>query len=175
MNTTPDNFSDLQVPLERDGSLRDLVRNLSGTLQEVIGLEEASGFISVVGQKMGEQINENYHHALNVSNLNREQVSAVLVDLKQRIHGNFSIVSEDDEKIVLQTTSCPFEDKVIGRPSLCMMTSNVFGTITAQNLGYAKVCLEETIASGAQGCRVVVYLTDSDESAAKDGNEYFKG
>jgi len=153
MNTTPDNFSDLQVPLERDGSLRDLVRNLSGTLQEVIGLEEAS----------------------NVSNLNREQVSAVLVDLKQRIHGNFSIVSEDVEKIVLQTTSCPFEDKVIGRPSLCMMTSNVFGTITAQNLGYAKVCLEETIASGAQGCRVVVYLTDSDESATKDGNEYFKG
>ena len=153
MNTTPDNFSDLQVPLERDGSLRDLVRNLSGTLQEVIGLEEAS----------------------NVSNLNREQVSAALVDLKQRIHGDFSIVSEDDEKIVLQTTSCPFEDKVIGRPSLCMMTSNVFGTITAQNLGYAKVCLEETIASGAQGCRVVVYLTDSDESATKDGNEYFKG
>lgn len=153
MNTTPDNFSDLQVPLERDGSLRDLVRNLSGTLQEVIGLEEAS----------------------NVSNLNREQVSAVLVDLKQRIHGNFSIVSEDVEKIVLQTTSCPFEDKVIGRPSLCMMTSNVFGTITAQNLGYAKVCLEETIASGAQGCRVVVDLTDSDESATKDGNEYFKG
>ena len=153
MNTTPDNFSALQVPLERDGFLRDLVRNLSGTLQEVIGLDEAS----------------------NVSNLNREQVSAALVDLKQRIHGDFSIVSEDDEKIVLQTTSCPFEDKVIGRPSLCMMTSNVFGTITAENLGYAKVSLEETIASGAQGCRVVVYLTDSDESAAKDGNEYFKG
>ena len=77
--------------------------------------------------------------ALNVSSLKREQISAALVDLKQRIKGNFSIVSEDDDKIVLQTTSCPFEDKVVGRPSLCMMTSNVFGTITAENLGYAIV------------------------------------
>jgi predicted ArsR family transcriptional regulator len=175
MNSTQDSLAKLQLPLERDGFLRDLVRNLSGTLQDVIGLEEASGFISVVGQKMGEKINEDYRTALNVSNLNREQVAAVLVDLKQRIHGNFSIVSEDNNKIVLQTTSCPFEDKVIGRPSLCMMTSNVFGTITAENLGYAKVSLEETIASGAQGCRVVVYLSDNDESAAEEGNEYFKG
>ena len=175
MNSPQDSLTTLQLPLERDGFLRDLVRHLSGTLQDVIGLEEASGFISVVGQKMGEKINEDYRTALNVSNLNREQVAAVLVDLKQRIHGNFSIVSEDNNKIVLQTTSCPFEDKVIGRPSLCMMTSNVFGTITAENLGYAKVSLEETIASGAQGCRVVVYLSDNEESTAKEGNEYFKG
>ena len=175
MNSPQDSLTTLQLPLERDGFLRDLVRHLSGTLQDVIGLEEASGFISVVGQKMGEKINDDYRTALNVSNLNREQVAAVLVDLKQRIHGNFSIVSEDNNKIVLQTTSCPFEDKVIGRPSLCMMTSNVFGTITAENLGYAKVSLEETIASGAQCCRVVVYLSDNEESAAKEGNEYFKG
>jgi len=175
MNTLCDNLSSLELPLERDGFLRDLLRHLSGTLQDVVGLEEASGFISVVGQKMGEEINDNYRSALQVENLSREQVAAALVDLKQRINGNFSIVSEDDEKIVLQTTSCPFEEKVLGRESLCMMTSNVFGTISAENLGYAKVYLEETIARGAQGCRVVVYLADNEESAMAEGHEYFKG
>ena len=45
---------DAQVELERDVFLRTLVRELSGTLEEVVGLEEASGFISVVGQHMGE-------------------------------------------------------------------------------------------------------------------------
>lgn len=37
-----------------------------------------------------------------------------------------------------------------------MMTSNVFGMIAASNLGYAKVELQETIAKGASGCRVIV-------------------
>ena len=41
------------VDLERDTFLRTLVRELSGTLENVVGLKEASGFISVVGQTMG--------------------------------------------------------------------------------------------------------------------------
>src|ERR1700722_19386113 len=91
---------DLPIVLERDVFLRTLIRELAGTLQEVVGLEEASGFVSVVGQKVGEQINESYKAALNVSQLNREQVAAVLVDLKRRIQGDFFIVEENDEKIV---------------------------------------------------------------------------
>jgi hypothetical protein len=31
---------------------------------------------------------------------------------------------------------------------MCMMTSNVFGHIAVQNLGYAHVALEQTIARG---------------------------
>jgi hypothetical protein len=54
-----------------------------------------------------------------------------------------------------------------------MMTSNVFGVIAADNLGYAKVSLEETIARGDPGCRVVVYLRPSHESATAHGREYF--
>lgn len=34
-----------------------LMRHLAGTLQKVVGLEEASGFGSVVGQEIGEEIN----------------------------------------------------------------------------------------------------------------------
>ena len=48
------------VDLERDTFLRTLVRELSGTLENVVGLKEASGFIRVVGQTMGRQINEEY-------------------------------------------------------------------------------------------------------------------
>jgi hypothetical protein len=55
-----------------------------------------------------------------------------------------------------------------------MMTSNVFGTIAAENLGYAKVSLEETIATGASGCRVVIYLRQTTESARAEGREYLK-
>lgn len=163
------------VPLERDVFLRTLLRHLAGTLQDVVGLEEASGFVSVVGQKIGDEINRAYTSALAVDRLSREQVADVLVDLKRRIQGDFFIIEEDDEKIVLGNRACPFAEKVVGRPALCMMTSNVFGSIAAENLGYAKVVLEQAIARGDSGCRVVVHLKPSEAAQQAAGREYFKG
>jgi hypothetical protein len=55
-----------------------------------------------------------------------------------------------------------------------MMTSNVFGAIAAENLGYAKIELEETIAQGASGCRVTVYLKSTEDAKRADGREYFR-
>ena len=167
------NISALSVPLERDGFMRSLIRELSGTLQDVVGLEEASGFVSVVGQRIGEAINADYRAALQLETLDRGQVAEVLVDLKRRIRGDFYVIEEDEEKIVLGNRACPFAEKVKGRPAMCMMTSNVFGVIAAENLGYAKVELQETIAGGDQGCRVVVYLQRTEEAQAAKGREYF--
>lgn len=162
------------IPLQRDLFLRTLIRELAGTLQDVVGMDEASGFVSIVGQRIGEQIDQQYKSALNLTNLDRQQVAEVLVDLKRRINGKFYIVEETEDKIVLGNTMCPFEDKVLGRPAMCMMTSNVFGGIAARNLGYAKVELKETIAQGDGGCKVVVYLRPTDESQAAKGREYYK-
>ena len=163
----------LDIPLERDVFLRDLIRELSGLLEEVVGLEEASGFISVVGQRIGSQINDAYKNALQVSKLNTDQIGEVLEDLKHRIQGDFYIIEANENKIVFGNRSCPFADKVKDRPSLCMMTSNVFGTIASENSGYAKVALEQTIAQGDPGCRVVVYLSESTEAERADGREYY--
>ena len=142
---------DADLPLERDLFLRSLLRELAGTLESVVGIEEASGYISVVGAAIGEQIDTAYRDAIHVDRLNRDQVSAVLVDLKRRIQGDFHVLEEAEDRIVLGNRSCPFGTFVEGRPSLCMMTSNVFGSIAAQNLGYARVEIEQSIAAGDQG------------------------
>lgn len=175
MNDAHRSVDELPIALERDGFVRTLLRELSGCLQDVVGLQEASGFISVVGQRIGEQINEQYLAALGVEELTQTQVAQVLVDLKQRIQGDFYIIEESDDKIVLGNRACPFAEKVIGRPSLCMMTSNVFGLIAAENLGYAKVVIEEAIAKGDNGCRVVIHLKSTDDAKAADGREYYQG
>jgi predicted ArsR family transcriptional regulator len=175
MNTVEtDRIARASLPLERDLFLRTLIGHLSGTLQDVVGLPEASGFVTIVGQRVGDELNQQYRGALEVRELTREQVAAVLVDLKRRIQGDFFVVEEKDDKIVLGNRRCPFGDKVIGRPALCMMTSNVFGVIASENLGYAKVVLEETIAQGHPGCRVVVHLRPTPESRASDGREYIR-
>lgn len=161
------------VELERDLFLRSLLRELAGTLESVVGTAEASGYISVVGGAMGESIDQAYRHALAVDRLNRNQVRDVLVDLKRRIQGDFHIIEEREDRIVLGNRACPFGQFVEGRPSLCMMTSNVFGSIAAQNLGYARVEIQEAIAMGHPGCRVVVHLRPS-EDAEMNAREYFR-
>jgi predicted ArsR family transcriptional regulator len=165
--------SSLDIPLERDMFARTVIRELAGTLQDVVGLDDASGYISVVGTAVGEQIDQTYKNAFAVDRLTREQVAEVLVDLKRRIQGDFFILEETEDRIVLGNRVCPFGDLVRDRPSLCMMTSNVFGHIAGQNLGYAAVDLEQTIAEGHPGCRVVVYLRAS-ESVPPTAREYFK-
>ncbi|WP_430009902.1 methanogen output domain 1-containing protein [Methylophaga lonarensis] len=170
-NVSPEN---LDLPLERDFFMRCLARHLSGTLENIIGLAEAEGFISVVGQGIGDEINQLYREALNVEKIPRDQLAAVLVDLKQRIQGNFAVEHDEGAEILLTSTSCPFGDKVVGRESLCMMTSNVFGTICAENTHYAKVVLEKTIARGDAGCKVRVFLEDTEASEKQNGIEYFR-
>jgi hypothetical protein len=171
----PTNLESLPVPLERDVFLRTLVRHLSGALQDVVGLEEASGFVSLVGQRMGDEIGGAYKAALGLSRLDRDTVRDVCLDLKRRIQGDFFVISEDADKIVFGNRACPFAEQVIGRGALCMMTSNVFGTIAAENLGYGKVVLDETIANGDPGCRVTLYLTRTPEAEAAEGREYLRG
>lgn len=168
----PPTPADAAVPLERDIFLRTLLRELSGTLQDVVGLNEASGYISVVGAAIGEQIDGEYRKALAVESLSREQVAAVLVDLKRRIQGDFYIAEETEDRIVFGNRRCPFGDMVRDRPSLCMMTSNVFGHIAAENLGYAAVSLDRTIARGHGECRVTVHLRPNDVDASS--REYFR-
>jgi len=169
------NAEELSVELNRDIFLRNLLRELSGTLEDLVGLEEASGYISLVGQKIGDWLNTEYRREFQTQRLPVDKIARALVDLKARIEGGFELASLDDQKIVLTNTTCPFGDKVIGRKSLCMMTSTVFGTITAENNGYAKVVLNKTIAAGDGSCEVVVYLSPPTNGDALRGIEYYEG
>lgn len=163
------------VPLDRDRFLRSLLRHLSGTLQDVVGLEEAAGLISVVGQEVGEEIGSMYRAHAGTDRLDRGQVEHALVDLKRRIGGDFYVIERSEDAVVLGNRRCPFGAAVVGRPSLCMMTSNVFGSIAAHDLGYAKVELQETIAGGDRECRVVVHLSETPAARAAEGREYYRG
>lgn len=158
------------VPLDRDRFLRQLLGYLSESLQQVAGLDQAEGLVSIVGQKMGDEFNTHYRQALQLNRLDTNQIAAVLVDLKQRIEGDFFLIHVDEQQIVLGNRRCPFGKAVEGRPALCMMTSNVFGVITAENNGYARVDIQKAIANGDSQCRVVVNLKAGQSGA---GREYF--
>lgn len=169
----PNTVFDADTGLDRDLFLRTLLRELAGTLEQVVGLQEASAYISVVGGAIGEQIDASYKRALSVDRLTRDQVRDVLVDLKRRIQGDFFVIEEREDRIILGNRACPFGAFVKGRPSLCMMTSNVFGSIAAENLGYGRVELQETIAEGHPGCRIVLHLRPTD-AVEPHAREYFR-
>ncbi len=163
---------DVDPGLDRDVFMRTLVRELAGTLEDTVGDEDAAGYFAIVGRRMGQWIDQSYREAMEVETLDRDQVAEVLADLKSRIQGAFELVHGDESVLEYTNARCPFEDKVLGRPVMCMMTSNVFGAIAAGNLGYAKVELDETIAQGDGRCRVLVHL-DHDQARGRPGREYF--
>lgn len=166
------NVKNLDIPLERDLFLRKLLRELTGTLQDIVGMEAATGYINTVGAVMGEWIEQQYRQGLGGDHLDVQQVADVFVDLKQRLNGDFYIISLDNEKIVVGNRRCPFGEFAQDRPSLCMMTSNVFGRIAAENIGYARVELQKTIAQKDPECRIVVHLKPR-ENAPADEREYY--
>lgn len=162
----------LSAPFNKEIFFNELICELSDLLEKLTGKEDSEGLISLVGQSIGHRINDLYRNSAGVDKLDFEQVRDTLVDLKRRIDGNFQIVSADPEKIVLRNDRCPFGKRVVGHESMCMMTSNVFGIIASDNLGYAKVSLHETIARHKPECTVVVYLQDTAESRDDDGRVY---
>lgn len=164
------------LPIDRDVNqfLREVVKELATTLEEAVGLNEARVFISAVGTRIGSLMNTEYQSLCKTERMEINQIASALVDLKRRIDGNFSIESISPEQIVLTNTKCPFGKQVVGRKSLCMMTSNVFGRIAADNCGYAKVDLPKTIASGDTECRVVVTMKKTGKALAFEAREYFR-
>jgi predicted ArsR family transcriptional regulator len=168
-------FYRLPIPLDRDRFSRDLLRQLAETLEKELGPDKAADVVSAIGERTGATIDMYYRAALKSVNLTRVEIAAALVDLKRRIEGDFYVIEQDEEKIVLGNRACPFGDKVLDRPALCMMTSSVFGAIASENLGYAKVELKETIARRDKECRVVVYLRPTAQAERSPGREYHAG
>lgn len=158
---------------DREWFLLSMLRDLTATLGDVVGLDEARGFVAVVGARIGDAFSAIYRRAFATPVLDRRQVATACVDLKCRIGGDFFVVEETEDRLVFGNRRCPFGSYVVGRPALCMMTSNVFGRIAAENLGYAKVEIAAAIARGDSGCRVLVHL-DPVAAHHAEGIEYFQ-
>ena len=155
--------------LDTTGFYLEMIANLTSSLEHVIGNEDAEGYLALVGSQMGRELYKAYCTDAGVSDLPIEKISEILVDLKARIDGGFSVESLEDGKITLVNTRCPFGEKALGRQSLCMMTSSVFGTISSEATGQANVDIQQSIAAGDGCCRVVVYLNQPDAP----GKRYF--
>jgi hypothetical protein len=158
--------------LDRDRFLRAMVQKMAIAVEDVMSIDDAFAFISLVGRDLGVELDEEYKARLGVSRLTRADIADVLVDLKRSIEGDFFVVAQDDDRIELGNRVCPFGERVLGHPSICMMTSTMFGSIAARNTGYAKVELQQTIAEGATECAVVVHLRRTSAAQRAEGREY---
>ncbi len=144
----------------KEAFLRALVVQLAHTVAEQVGPDAAERAVAQVGTDVGSQMELEYRLASGVvGQLSPAQLADCFVRLKHAIDGGFSIVAVSETEIVLQNDRCPFGDVVRLAPALCRMTSSVFGGIAARNVEHgAIVRLDERIAVGDVGCRVVIEL-----------------
>jgi anti-sigma regulatory factor (Ser/Thr protein kinase) len=158
----------------KESFLRAIVVQLSQAVEAAHGPDAAEAAVAQVGTDIGWQMEQEYRAAAGVVGaMTPEQLGRCFVRLKHAIDGGFSVVEATPERIVLENTRCPFGDSVLQAPALCRMTSSVFGAIAARNTeGEVAVLLEERIAVGDHGCRVVVSLTPPAEDAAPFTHRY---
>ncbi len=163
----------LETQDDRVRFLREVVGALAETIEQVVGVEQARGFVAVVGDKIGRTADAEARAAHGREQLSRDEVVEALVAFKRRIEGGFSVAAVDERSVVLVNTHCPYGRDVLGRESLCMMTSNVFGRLAADNLGYAHVRIDEAIARGDRRC-VVTIRFDEEAGESVGGRDYFQ-
>lgn len=143
----------------KESFLRALVVELAQHIEHEQGPDAAEAAVAQVGASVGGRMEDEYRRARGVvGRLEPEQMADLYVRLKHAIDGDFHVEEATAERIVLTSTRCPFGEVVRRAPALCRMTSSVFGSIAAENADGSYVQLEERIAVGDPGCRVVVWL-----------------
>jgi anti-sigma regulatory factor (Ser/Thr protein kinase)/predicted ArsR family transcriptional regulator len=158
----------------RESFLRALVVQMAQAIEHSAGPGTVEEVVAQVGIAVGGQMESAYRIAQQlIGRLTGEQLADCYVRLKHAIDGGFYVIDIDEGRIVLGNTRCPFGDVVRKSPALCRMTSSVFGGIAARNRDDgAAVVLEERIAVGDPGCRVVIYLGDAPEQTARFAHRY---
>ncbi len=147
----------------KESFLRALVVQLAQELEWQQGPVAAEQAVAQVGTSVGGQMEAEYRTARGiVGQLTPAQMADCYVRLKHAIDGGFHVIEANDERIVLGNTKCPFGPAVQKSPALCRMTSSVFGGIAARNAGDSTVVLEERIAVGDPGCKVIVNLNTTE-------------
>lgn len=158
----------------RETFLRALLVQLASAVELAQGPGAAEYDLTQVGLDVGGQMEMEFRiaHAL-VGKLTPDALARCFVRLKHAIDGGFYVVECNEDRIVLGNHRCPFGSVVRQAPALCRVTSSVFGGITARNNEQgASVVLEERIAVGDPGCRVVVWLRPPPEDAEPVAHRY---
>lgn len=161
------------VTRNRELFLGKIIGTLADTLEELVGPEEVQSFLTQVGTVLGRKLNDEYREQFNAKKLSARQTAAALIDLKTKIGGNFEVAEFTGNNFTIKNSSCPFGENINGRPSMCQIECSIFGRIVADNLGYARITIEDSIANGAPGCTVVIELDDTG-SSGDFFNEYFE-
>lgn len=158
----------------KESFLRALVVQLAQTLEFEHGPDAAEAAVAQVGSDVGGQMEAEFRAAKALTGrMTPAEMARCYVRLKHAIDGGFHVIEADESRIVLGNTRCPFGEAVKQAPSLCRMTSSVFGGIAARNSDEpVTVVLEERIAVGDPGCRVVVHLHPDPDAPATFGHRY---
>jgi predicted ArsR family transcriptional regulator len=171
-NATLPNIGSLDIDFDHHGLVNTLVSDMAELLESIAGVEDACVYVSGIAARLETDVERRYKTALGVQHLSRDQVIDILVDLKNRAGGKFSLIEQDEDRLVFGSCACPLGNAASNHPSLCMLTSNIFGRMTANSVGYAAVDLDKTIARGDSHCRVVVHLKRTE--LGQDTREYFR-
>jgi predicted ArsR family transcriptional regulator len=151
----------LKLELDREKMLSECVRAFGVMIEDVVGADDARGYVSIVGERIGEFVAAEIAKGVDFESLSIDQTADLLVEVQNLLGGCFDVEVQNGHQIRLTNTQCPYSTQYAGRQSLCTLTSSIMGTVASMCNGQARVQLLETIAQNGACCRAVVHLDGS--------------
>ncbi|MBT9141061.1 MAG: Sporulation kinase E [Dehalococcoidia bacterium] len=142
-------------------------------LNEILAGNNTEQFMQKIGIKYGLRLEDRYRSASEYfEKLTVEQFSNLILQFTQSIGGEYVLQAFDKEKVVIYCYRCPFGHVVLKTPSLCAALTALWGGIASRNFPYSKVSREHSIAKEAANCQIVIYLQETEEALAAEGNVF---
>ncbi|MCX7338572.1 MAG: methanogen output domain 1-containing protein [Alphaproteobacteria bacterium] len=151
--------------------LSTILEELVGAIESLVGFEEAAGLMHIVGHNIAEKV---HPHSEEGHLLTADQALSIFNDCMKAKGGEAYLLSPDPDKRVIKIKECLFgKEHVKNHPSLCKLTTSILGRFIAQNHGYSRIEIKETIAQGCAECHINIDLKPSSDTESSHGIEFF--
>jgi signal transduction histidine kinase len=143
-------------------------------LNEILTGPYSQQCLQKVGIKQGKQVEDRFRKLHGCRDkLTGNQFADLCVTFLNGLGGAYQAGKQDDRKLVLTSTRCPFGYLSIKIPVLCNVLMSVLGDIAVRNFPYCKVSQEHSMAKGASDCQLVFYLQETEEAKKAEGILFF--
>ncbi len=151
----------------------DILGTAAALGEAALGPEAISLCLDALGPLVGGEVEDQYRKRWNEwKQLTPAQYGYLVADLYGAMGGASALASADAEKVTVNSLRCPFGRTALASESLCTFTSSLFGTIAANNFGYAWVVRKHQTPVSEVECETTVYLTPSVRHEMDRGIEY---
>jgi len=153
----------IPVDINKESFFRDI---LIGITSKLNGSQR--DIIKEVSLSTAKEISRSYKEFYKVEKLNKSQIIDSIMDIGNKIGGEFSLVENSDEVIIFKNKRNILGGGIKTDPMLAKtLLSDICGVMVGKNLGYCNIALKQSVSKDGPEDIIYIYLKKTDSIERK--------